>query len=85
MCTVVVQEPVQVPDELPAGGEGVEQGGEAPVPGQHFTLRAPRVRQGRALNTFLPNIQNFGHFSRHFFTFKLLVTDLYFRRHQSPA
>jgi hypothetical protein len=45
-CTVV-QEPVQVPDELPAGGEGVEQGGETPVPGQHLPLRAPRVRQGR--------------------------------------
>jgi hypothetical protein len=65
MCTVV-QEPVQVPDELPAGGEGVEQGGAAPVPGQHFPLRAPRVRQGRALNTFLPHRQNFGHFGRQF-------------------
>ncbi len=58
MCTVV-QEPVQVPDELPAGGEGVEQGGAAPVPGQHFPLRATGVRQGRAHNTFFTSHADF--------------------------
>ena len=42
----LLQEPVQVPDELPAGREGVEQGGEAPVPGQHLTIRALGVCQG---------------------------------------